>query len=1462
MTGKHNASNARVGIIVPAYNYGHYLDECLGSLAAQTWGDFTALVIDNASTDDTEDVARAWVARDARFRYVRNDTNLGLTRSMLKAYALLDNELMMLLSADDLLAPRFLEATVGALDAHPECPMAYTAWETMLDNPGDPAHGQRGQAFIPHQRSGVYDDSAVLLSHNWITISIGIWRRQACEVVGGFDPQGLRHLGDWFLWMRLLSEGPAYYVHEPLGAYRIHSAAESRRLISSNQSGDDHVRFYDLIYANERWPMTIRCLAKAHQMRWMTGEPMMSIVDKLGGPRAHPIIRLMMESVRHDVIVGAARAVLEYTPEPNTLDTSANAIAALAQVLAEAPGHAAARALLAEHGGAGAPNAPIALTDAAARRAKAWITADLARHTPAAAITVLIDARHEGPLRRTLRSLDHQWHPAARIVLVDAPEQPAEAGYHCLSSKDLDDWIAARHAEPGWLLGLAAGDELADDALYHCARAIDTHPQARLVYTDHDEIGRDDCHRNPNHKPDANPELLRSTPYIGRALVAHTAHLVDATAPLDLVSSHRIALETLDTAGAEALVHVPALLMHLDARTAITLPGSPEQSEALNAMVHAHAGRLHPGTTVIDGPGIGQFAWLPPLDATPLVSIIVPTKDQLDLLRRCLDTLMHQTKYPAFEVIVVDNDSQTDEARAYLANLEAGVDPRIRVLRHPGVFNFSAMNNRAASIANGAYLLLLNNDTEVIDPYWLNTMMRHATRDAVGAVGPLLVLPDGRIQHAGVILGLRGPANHPFIGDDPEAPGYLGRVHLQQNFSAVGGACLLTRKSLYLRLGGLDETDFSVSYNDIDYCLRLREAGYEVTWTPLARLIHLGSASQLIDIEDMSLSQKITRFQGEQLNMVCKWASLIAHDPAYNPNLTVRGVGFEPESEPLLRFDPLAHLGQARVLALIAAAPGTCRHRILEPLCALKAAGTITGGLLPAPVDPHLVLHTGADRLILQLPDTLNELDGLRNLTALPDLHTLLDGDDLLRPLPYLDNTQPDFLADPGEQTALFIRSCDTILASNPRLAAAFAPLHDDVRVVPERLHPALWSAPPEPLRAGEVAGPVRAAWWSSSATDAALIDALQTHFGDRVRFICLGACPPALAERSSVLTPPAAAGLPAWLAEQHWDVGLLPLVDGAVAALGSDIDLQRLGWVGCPVLCSDVPAFCGDLPVTRLPQDAEAWIAALGALIDAPERRAMEGAALQQAVLRTMGSLTNAPDAWRDSVVGAPSSGALAVELEDCEALLAELLLPLSPATPRPRAAANAPAHPRRRHHPQRAPTMRTLPRASARERRSPPSAHQTPRRRCSTTTTLPSSINAPPLPRTCSSSRPAPRAGPTRRPFRCSSKRARANSNCSRPPSTASAHSPTACGPCRSSRTAPARIRVSPSCPTSTGCMTRRRRRVPSLTSTPWWPTAAPTSSSASRRAPPSIPCACGAWRTNSPATRTGWPCTPTTT
>ncbi|MFD0937500.1 glycosyltransferase family 2 protein, partial [Methylobacterium trifolii] len=270
-----------------------------------------------------------------------------------------------------------------------------------------------------------------------------------------------------------------------------------------------------------------------------------------------------------------------------------------------------------------------------------------------------------------------------------------------------------------------------------------------------------------------------------------------------------------------------------------------------------------------------------PLPAPPpRVTAIIPTRDRAELLRVTLDGLFHKTDYPEIEAIVVDNDSREPETAALFA--EYRDDPRLRVLPVPGPFNFSDLSNRGAAAASGAVLLFLNNDVEVIERGWLAELAALALDPGIGAAGAKLLYPDGTLQHGGIVLGIGGVAGHSHPGVPGDDPGYFARMVLAQEVSAVTGACLAMRASVFSEVGGFDAERLKVAFNDVDLCLRVRAAGYRIVWTPFSRLIHHESKSR--GPEDTP--DKRLRFQGETAVMQERWGAELRADPYYNINLS------------------------------------------------------------------------------------------------------------------------------------------------------------------------------------------------------------------------------------------------------------------------------------------------------------------------------------------------------------------------------------------------------------------------------------------------------------------------------------------------------------------------------------------------------------------------------------------------
>ena len=454
-------------------------------------------------------------------------------------------------------------------------------------------------------------------------------------------------------------------------------------------------------------------------------------------------------------------------------------------------------------------------------------------------------------------------------------------------------------------IGLATGayvalfdhdDILAPTALYEVAAEIEAHPDAQFIYSDEDKIDMEDRRFDPYFKPDWNPDLFHGQNYTSH-LSVYSAELLRSLGGLrkgfEGSQDWDLNLRAIEKIPESAIRHIPKLLYHWRAAPGSTALQQAEKNypvEAARRALEDHFSRLGQAVELVSVPGDHWRVKYPVPSPAPLVSLIIPTRNALNLVKTAVQSTLSVTAYPNFEIIVVDNDSDDPATIAWLDSLAYGPNPKVRVIRYHKPFNYSAINNFAVGEAVGQVVGLLNSDVEAIDPGWLTEMVSHAVRPGIGAVGAMLYYPQNTVQHAGVILGLGGVAGHPFKDFPRGDSGQKNRLRLAQNYSAVTAACLVIRKDRFQQVGGFNEKDLPIAFNDVDLCCKLVAAGYRNLWTPFAELYHHESATRGVD----DTQEKKARFQSEIEYMKNTWGSFLMADPHYNPNLTLVGEDFSP----------------------------------------------------------------------------------------------------------------------------------------------------------------------------------------------------------------------------------------------------------------------------------------------------------------------------------------------------------------------------------------------------------------------------------------------------------------------------------------------------------------------------------------------------------------------------------------
>lgn len=439
----------------------------------------------------------------------------------------------------------------------------------------------------------------------------------------------------------------------------------------------------------------------------------------------------------------------------------------------------------------------------------------------------------------------------------------------------------------GEFVGLLDHDDLlAPNALYEIVKILQDHPQADALYTDEDKVTTElDEHFQPHLKPDFNLDLLRSNNYICHFFVVRKSIVEKAGGfrkEFDGAQDYDFIFRCTENAG--EVLHVPEILYHWRTHKASTADNPASKMYAFEAgkrAIEAHLERTGTKGEVSHTQDLGFYRVKYPVQGKPLVSVIIPNKDEKETLQTCLEMLEKNTGYQNFEIIIVENNSTTDEIFRYYKELSG--NRKIHLLRWGKEFNYSAINNFATAHAKGEYLLFLNNDVKSINPDWLEEMLGVCQRPEVGGVGAKLIYPDNTIQHAGCVIGMGGIAGHMFVDMPADRTGYLHKASLLQDMSAVTAACLLMKKEVFEQAGGFTE-ELAVAFNDVDLCLKVRKNGYLIVYDPYAKLYHMESKTR--GAEDSK--EKVRRFQTEIEYMRCHWIDILKNgDPCYNKNLSL-----------------------------------------------------------------------------------------------------------------------------------------------------------------------------------------------------------------------------------------------------------------------------------------------------------------------------------------------------------------------------------------------------------------------------------------------------------------------------------------------------------------------------------------------------------------------------------------------
>ncbi|WP_368639143.1 glycosyltransferase [Castellaniella ginsengisoli] len=825
-------------------------------------------------------------------------------------------------------------------------------------------------------------------------------------------------------------------------------------------------------------------------------------------------------------------------------------------------------------------------------------------------------------LVETLESLGAQHRPVDGVWLIGrgVPDEAAGNGIELLRAethwtKQFSERIGQGDA-PDFMWILYAGDRLLPHATLTMGEYRLRKPDPLVWYAD-EAVLEAGAPANPMLKPDFNVDLLRSYPYIGRNPVISTAAVqaagglderVDDLAPIDLI------WRLVEQVGPPVVAHVPEVLQLGGSRlmdwvhASSTMTWFPAVTQAHFVRMGLEA-RIEPGLL----PGLQRIEY--PLDTQPLVSIIIPTRDQLPVLRACVEGLMEHTAYAHYELLVVDNGSVEPDAVAFLAGLEGMGADRVRVLRWPQAFDFAAMNNFAVAQARGDVLLFLNNDIQFSPrtrPDWLERLLRHAMRPEIGMVGSRLDLPDGGVEQCGQVLGLENSVGAAFRGLPADRRGYMNRLVVQQNVSALSASCLMMRREVFAELGGFDAESFPVYYADADLCMKASQAGYLLVLEPDTGLLHMGGATRLLT-EKFGLKASPDDEQRDRLYR--RWLPQLARDPHYHPAFGKRSPGFDLSTDASRIQEPLPGRPLPVVLAAHADWQGCGHYRILHPFKAMNGELRLEGGLKHGDFHFADVARIQPDVIVLQ-GAWLNEgiLTQIRRYREITGAKVVLEFDDYLPNIPTRSVYRKKLPQGVIKNMRRAIEQVDWLVVSTPVLAEEYADYHGDIRVALNGLPADAWRSLSGERRTGRK---MRVGWAGgvSHTGDLAEIRSVVQDLQDQVEWVFMGMKPDGVA--CEYHPGVAIDRYPEKLASLNLDLAVVPLEINQFNRCKSNLRLLELGACGVPVIATAIEPYRGDLPVELVRNRHQDWVEAIRAHLADPDALGRKGDALRDAVLQ-----------------------------------------------------------------------------------------------------------------------------------------------------------------------------------------------------------------------------------------------------
>lgn len=1166
-----NETRTLVSVVMPAYK-ARYLPEALESVRWQTYRPLELVVCDDCRTDDVRRVVEQF-AREVDFpvRYQHNETRLNEMKNLARCIELARGDYIKPLYDDDLLQPECVASLLALMQGNPDVSLA-SSRRRRIDPEGQPLSdilatvypfsgdvlidGEQLVSFLAEHTLNFIGEPSTIMCRRADLLPMG----DQLSVLNG---KRIPWVGDLALYVKLLRQGALAMLAEPLTDFRVsHEQFSQKGRDQPGIGNQGHTDFRQAI----------------RDLGWHRGQGQNRLV------RVAPITRLKTRVFKPlDILAAIYKAA-------GQSGTSLSAWLAARKPSPEQMPLIEQR--LQSHGGG--PRFGVFLLD---------------RTGDTQALERSLVSLEESNL---YRNIDVQVVSLAGLSALPGRSLAITPAGSLSAVETLNRVIQALPVR--WCLLADSGVTFTSSGLLMTALELIGSEECVALYGD-ELVRGDDGEVGVALRPDFNLDLLLSFP---ASTARHWLFRRDELLALggfnvqfDEAFELEYILRLIEQRGLNGLGHVSEPLLAADA---FALRDNPQEREVIERHLLA---RGYQQPQVLSSQA-GRYQLEYGHDQHPMVSILVPLKDQLVHVQRCVETVLENTDYPHYEILLLDLGSEEQATLEWLKVIEQISEERIRVLQFSGDTSRQLACNAANDYVRGEVLLWLEAGSAVVDGDWLRQLLNHALRPEVGAVGAKLLSADGRIHHAGLLLGLLGPAGRAFEGLEHDAAGYMQRLQVEQNYSALSGECLMIRRALFVELGGFDQDPLMARWSDVDLCLKARQAGYLNVWTPRVQL--------LIDSER---SASASREQEDA--MYARWLPVLARDPAYNAGLSLQVEQGFKLADPQLAWRPLqAWRPVPTILAHPADLFGCGNYRVIQPFSAMKQAGLIDGALSVGLLHVADLERYEPDVVLLQRQIGEARLEAMRRLKAFSSAFKVYELDDYLPNLPLKNVHRQHMPKDILKSLRRGLAYVDRFVVSTEPLAEAFADLHADIRVIENRLPVQWWGGLQSKRR---VSARPRVGWagGSSHTGDLEMIADVVSELANEVDWVFFGMCPDAL--RPYIKEVHAGVEInryPQTLASLNLDLALAPVEQNLFNECKSNLRLLEYGACGFPVICSDVRCYQDGLPVTRVKNRFRDWVDAIRMHLADLDACAQAGDDLRRVVLRDWMLEGDSLQAWR----------------------------------------------------------------------------------------------------------------------------------------------------------------------------------------------------------------------------------------